>query len=53
MAHLAMHFQDTCGQAPANLYSGMEEGARVIVSAAGGLGCWPCQRRAFTLPPSK
>ncbi len=41
MAHLAMHFHDTYGQALANLYSGMEEGARVIDSAAGGLGGCP------------
>src|ERR1700682_3405934 len=39
--HLAMHFHDTYGQALANLYAGMEEGARVIDSAAGGLGGWP------------
>ncbi len=38
MANLAMHFHDTYGQALANLYAGMEEGARVIDSAAGGLG---------------
>ena len=30
MAKLAMHFHDTYGQALANLYAGMEEGARVI-----------------------
>jgi hydroxymethylglutaryl-CoA lyase len=36
MAKLAMHFHDTYGQALANLYAGMEEGARVIDSAAGG-----------------
>jgi hydroxymethylglutaryl-CoA lyase len=41
MAHLAMHFHDTYGQAIANLYAGMEEGARVIDSAAGGLGGCP------------
>jgi hydroxymethylglutaryl-CoA lyase len=41
MAHLAMHFHDTFGQALANLYTGMEEGARVIDSAAGGLGGCP------------
>jgi hydroxymethylglutaryl-CoA lyase len=41
MAHLAMHFHDTYGQALANLYGGMEEGARVIDSAAGGLGGCP------------
>jgi hydroxymethylglutaryl-CoA lyase len=40
-AHLAMHFHDTYGQALANLYAGMEEGARVIDSAAGGLGGCP------------
>jgi hydroxymethylglutaryl-CoA lyase len=39
--HLAMHFHDTYGQALANLYAGMEEGARVIDSAAGGLGGCP------------
>jgi hydroxymethylglutaryl-CoA lyase len=41
MSHLAMHFHDTYGQALANLYAGMEEGARVIDSAAGGLGGCP------------
>jgi hydroxymethylglutaryl-CoA lyase len=41
MANLAMHFHDTDGQALANLYAGMEEGARVIDSAAGGLGGCP------------
>jgi hydroxymethylglutaryl-CoA lyase len=41
MAHLAMHFHDTYGQALANLYAGMEEGARMIDSAAGGLGGCP------------
>jgi hydroxymethylglutaryl-CoA lyase len=41
MAHLAMHFHDTYGQALANLYAGLEEGARVIDSAAGGLGGCP------------
>ena len=39
--HLAMHFHDTYGQALANLYAGMEEGCRVIDSAAGGLGGCP------------
>lgn len=38
---LAMHFHDTYGQALANLYAGMEEGIRVIDSAAGGLGGCP------------
>jgi hydroxymethylglutaryl-CoA lyase len=41
MAHLAMHFHDTYGQALANLYAGLEEGARVVDSAAGGLGGCP------------
>ncbi|MGY8665574.1 hydroxymethylglutaryl-CoA lyase [Bradyrhizobium sp. UFLA05-109] len=40
-SHLAMHFHDTYGQALANLYAGMEEGVRVIDSAAGGLGGCP------------
>ena len=38
---LAVHFHDTYGQALANLYAGMEEGCRVIDSAAGGLGGCP------------
>jgi hydroxymethylglutaryl-CoA lyase len=41
MAQLAMHFHDTYGQALANLYAGLEEGGRVIDSAAGGLGGCP------------
>lgn len=41
MTKLAMHFHDTYGQALANLYAGLEEGARVIDSAAGGLGGCP------------
>ncbi|HEY3791858.1 MAG TPA: hydroxymethylglutaryl-CoA lyase [Bradyrhizobium sp.] len=41
MAKLAMHFHDTFGQALANLYAGMEEGAQVIDCAAGGLGGCP------------
>jgi hydroxymethylglutaryl-CoA lyase len=40
-ANLAMHFHDTYGQALANLYAGLEEGVRVIDSAAGGLGGCP------------
>jgi len=36
-----MHFHDTYGQALANLYAGMEEGVRIIDSAAGGLGGCP------------
>jgi hydroxymethylglutaryl-CoA lyase len=41
IGNLAMHFHDTYGQALANLYAGMEEGVRVIDSAAGGLGGCP------------
>jgi len=41
MANLAMHFHDTYGQALANLYAGLEEGCRVIDTAAGGLGGCP------------
>ena len=41
IAHLALHFHDTYGQALANLYAGMEEGVRVIDAAAGGLGGCP------------
>ncbi|HZR71844.1 hydroxymethylglutaryl-CoA lyase [Bradyrhizobium sp.] len=41
MANLSMHFHDTYGQALSNLYAGMEEGCRVIDSAAGGLGGCP------------
>src|SRR5258706_12436785 len=52
MAHLGMHFHDTYGQALANLYAGMEEGARVIDSAAGGLGGCPHAPRATrNVPP--
>lgn len=41
MPKLAMHFHDTYGQGLANLYAGMEEGCRVVDSAAGGLGGCP------------
>lgn len=41
LSNLAMHFHDTYGQALANLYAGLEEGVRVIDSAAGGLGGCP------------
>ena len=41
MRNLAMHFHDTYGQALANIYAGLEEGARIIDSAAGGLGGCP------------
>ncbi len=36
-----MHFHDTYGQALANIYAGLEQGVRVIDSAAGGLGGCP------------
>jgi hydroxymethylglutaryl-CoA lyase len=38
---LAMHFHDTYGQALANIAAGLEQGVRVIDSAAGGLGGCP------------
>lgn len=41
MTSVGMHFHDTYGQALANLYAGMEEGSRLIDSAAGGLGGCP------------
>jgi hydroxymethylglutaryl-CoA lyase len=41
MAKLALHFHDTYGQALANLYAGLEEGAGIIDSSAGGLGGCP------------
>jgi hydroxymethylglutaryl-CoA lyase len=41
MRSLAMHFHDTYGQALANLYAGLQEGARIIDAAAGGLGGCP------------
>ena len=41
ITNLAMHFHDTYGQALANLYAGLEQGVRVIDSAAGGLGGCP------------
>jgi hydroxymethylglutaryl-CoA lyase len=41
MANLAMHFHDTYGQALANLYAGMEEGCRVLDSAAAASAAAP------------
>ncbi len=41
MAQLAVHFHDTYGQAVANIYACLEEGVRVVDSAAGGLGGCP------------
>jgi hydroxymethylglutaryl-CoA lyase len=43
---LAVHFHDTYGQALANIYACLEEGVRVIDSAAGGLGGCPYARGA-------
>ena len=41
MTNIGMHFHDTYGQALANICAGMEEGSRLIDSAAGGLGGCP------------
>ncbi len=41
MDNIGMHFHDTYGQALANICAGMEEGSRLIDSAAGGLGGCP------------
>ncbi len=41
MDNIGMHFHDTYGQALANILAGMEEGSRLIDSAAGGLGGCP------------
>jgi isopropylmalate/homocitrate/citramalate synthase len=41
MPQLAVHFHDTYGQAVANIYACLEEGVRVVDSAAGGLGGCP------------
>jgi hydroxymethylglutaryl-CoA lyase len=41
MANLAMHFHDTYGQALANLYAGMEEGCRLLDSAAAASAAAP------------
>ncbi|MBT3069885.1 hydroxymethylglutaryl-CoA lyase [Rhodomicrobium sp. Az07] len=41
MKSLAIHFHDTKGQAVANIYACLEEGVRVVDSAAGGLGGCP------------
>jgi hydroxymethylglutaryl-CoA lyase len=41
LPQLAVHFHDTYGQAVANIYACLEEGVRVVDSAAGGLGGCP------------
>jgi isopropylmalate/homocitrate/citramalate synthase len=43
---LALHCHDTYGQALANIYAAMQEGVRVIDSAAGGLGGCPFAKSA-------
>ncbi len=43
---LALHFHDTYGQALANIYACLEEGARVIDSSVGGLGGCPYAKGA-------
>lgn len=46
MPALALHFHDTYGQALANIYACLEEGARVIDSSVGGLGGCPYAKGA-------
>ncbi len=46
MAALALHFHDTYGQALANIYACLEEGARVVDSSVGGLGGCPYAKGA-------
>ena len=46
MSALALHFHDTYGQALANIYACLEEGARVIDSSVGGLGGCPYAKGA-------
>jgi hydroxymethylglutaryl-CoA lyase len=41
MAHLAVHFHDTYGQALANVYACLEAGVRVVDSSVAGLGGCP------------
>jgi hydroxymethylglutaryl-CoA lyase len=46
LPQLAVHFHDTYGQAIANIYACLEEGVRVVDSAAGGLGGCPYAKGA-------
>jgi hydroxymethylglutaryl-CoA lyase len=46
IGQLAVHFHDTYGQAIANIYACLEEGVRVVDSAAGGLGGCPYAKGA-------
>jgi hydroxymethylglutaryl-CoA lyase len=41
MARLAVHFHDTRGQALANIYACLEEGARIVDASVAGLGGCP------------
>jgi len=41
MAQLALHFHDTRGQALANIYACLEEGARIVDASVAGLGGCP------------
>jgi len=46
LAHLAVHFHDTYGQALANILAVLEQGVRVIDSSVSGLGGCPYARGA-------
>ena len=46
MARIAVHFHDTRGQALANIYACLEEGARSVDASAAGLGGCPYARGA-------
>ncbi len=46
MAHLAVHFHDTYGQALANIYACIEAGVRVVDASVGGLGGCPYAKGA-------
>ena len=46
MSASALHFHDTYGQALANIYACLEEGARVIDASVGGLGGCPYAKGA-------
>lgn len=43
---IAMHFHDTYGMAPANVYVALEEGVRIFDSSSGGLGGCPYAKGA-------
>lgn len=46
MAHLAVHFHDTYGQALANILACLEEGVRIVDSAVSGTGGCPYAKGA-------